>query len=293
MKIAVLGGNGYIGGRVAAGLAGSFDTTIITRRPYLLNGCKNIVVDFSSVLLETLIDFDVIINFVGANRSTTKLDPVGSIGIKQNISECLSKLSKIKKIFVLQASSKHIYSSVTRENEYIHENNKDHYALGHLASEEYLGDNFSFDNGSTYQIMRLSNFFGYAVTDSKEFSNLFLNQLIVGLIKERPLVIKNPNIISSFTPLNVLVDYIRSVLSGPFPVHDNIVDIGVPHCFSLGDATLLMASIFRGEYDYFGSHLLKSEYGSRFISKYPSYASDSWFISEVEDMLSLYSDSGL
>ena len=292
MKIAVLGGNGYLGGRVASGLAVSYDTTIITRRPYFLSDCKNIVVAFNDRLYESLIDFDVIVNCVGANRAESELDPKNAIAIKRNLSHCLAKLSKIKKIFVFHASSKHVYSPIVTENKNQNQNlqSKDLYAYGHSESEKYLSENFFSANGSSYQIMRLSNCFGYASTTSKEFFNLFLNQLIYGMIKGRPLVIENPKITSSFTPMNIVVDYIKTALIDPFSLHEKIIDIGVPYEFSLGDAALLIESIFCGDEKGFRSYLCKSYYGSKFILSNPNYSDESWFIGEVKNMRALYSN---
>jgi len=290
MKIAVLGGNGYLGGRVASGLAVAYDTTIITRRPYFLNDCKNIVAVFNDRLYESLIDFDVIVNCVGANRAETALDPKNAIAIKRNLSYCLAKLSKIKKMFVFHVSSKHVYSPIVTENKNQNLQSKGLYAYGHSESEKYLSENFFSANGSNYQIMRLSNCFGYASTASKEFFNLFLNQLIDGMIKGRPLVIENPKITSSFTPMNIVVDYIKTALIDPFSLHEKIIDIGVPYAFSLGDATLLIESIFCGDEKGFRSYLCKSDYGSKFILSNPNYADESWFIDEVKNMRALYSD---
>jgi len=292
MKIAVLGGNGYLGGRVASGIAVDYDTTIITRRPYFLSDCKNIVVTFNDRLYESLIDFDVIVNCVGANRAETELDPKNAIAIKRNLSYSLAKLSKIKKVFVFHASSKHAYSPIVTEyknkNKNLH--SKGLYAYGHSESEKYLSENFFSANGSSYQIMRLSNCFGYASTASKEFFNLFLNQLIDGVIKARPLVIENPKITSSFTPMNIVVDYIKTALIDPFSLNEKIIDIGVPYAFSLGDAALLIESIFCGDEEGFRSYLCKSDYGSKFILSNPNYADESWFIGEVKNMRALYSD---
>jgi len=288
MKIAVLGGNGYLGGRVACGLAVSYDTTIITRKPYFLRDCDNIVVAFNDRLFESLIDFDVIVNCIGANRAVSELDPKNAIEIKRNLSHCLAKLSKIKKIFVLHASSKHVYSYIDAENKNLQ--SKDIYAYGHSESEKYLSENFFSANGSNYQIMRLSNCFGYASTTSKEFFNLFLNQIIYGMIKGQPLVIENPKIISSFTPMNIVVDYIKSTMVDPFSVHEKIIDIGVPYEFSLGDAALMIENIFCGDEKGFRSYLCKSDYGSKFILSNPNYSDKSWFIDEVKNMRALYSD---
>ena len=59
MKIGVLGGNGYLGGRISSYLNKFFDTSSITRNIFEHPNCENITVDYNShTFISTLKNFD-------------------------------------------------------------------------------------------------------------------------------------------------------------------------------------------------------------------------------------------
>ncbi|MDC3106306.1 NAD-dependent epimerase/dehydratase family protein [Gammaproteobacteria bacterium] len=276
MKIAVLGGNGYLGGRVATDLSEAYDVTIVTRRPFVLKNCDNLVLNFREIFFHTLSRFDVIVNCVGGNRDEIEADPENANELKQNLINNLCDLSEIKKIFVLHVSSKHVYSVVK------HRDVDNHYALSHLNAEKMLEKKISGSNGSGYQILRLANCFGSPASNSQEFSRLFLNQIITGILKKNECPhVRNPKTMSSFVPLSVVSSYLKEIFRDPFSIQDKVIDLGMPYSFFLGDAEKIVREIFSGNDTKKNIFFVASSYGESFIKRWPEYADFSYFVNEV------------
>ena len=86
MKVAVLGGNGYLGGRVAQSLNRIFETTAITRNPFQHPSCKNVDLDFkSNEFANSLKKYDVIVNCTGSNKVKTSHDQEKTLHEKKNV----------------------------------------------------------------------------------------------------------------------------------------------------------------------------------------------------------------
>jgi len=276
VKIAVLGGSGYLGGRVALDLSQKYDVTTVTRRPFVLKNCSNLVVNFNEKFYNDLIGFDVIVNCIGGNRNDIEVNPKSAADLKQSLITNLCFLSEIKKIFLLHVSSKHVYS-ILKQND-----TRNLYALSHLNTERILEEKFSTAIGSSYQVLRLANCFGVPATQSSEFSRLFLNQVIIGILKDNDDIrVRNPKIISSFVPLCVVSSYLKEIFLNPFLIEERILDLGMPYSFYLGDAEKIIRGIFSDSQQINNRLIINSLYGQNFIEKFPHYADISFFNSEV------------
>ena len=73
MKVAVLGGNGYLGGRISSEISTHYKTYSITRNSFNHPSCTNIKCDYTNIdkFIELLIGFDVIVNCTGLNKKNS------------------------------------------------------------------------------------------------------------------------------------------------------------------------------------------------------------------------------
>lgn len=284
MKIGVLGGNGYLGGRISSYLNKFFDTSSITRNAFLHPNCENIAVDYNSHnFISTLKNFDIILNCTGANKIKTSIDPKSTLKQKKQINLSIAKAASEKKIFVFHISSKHVYAllnkSSSKKNNFI---NKDIYAQNHLEAENVLIKNFDFSQGSNFQIIRLANCFGYSPTKSLEFNNLFMNQIISDMSSsDHKIIINKPKEYACFTSMEIVASFIKDTIQNLNKIENHYIDLGVLYGFKLEDGHNLI-NLINNKKDV--SNILKNNinnYGANFIKLNPKYSNQDFFINEV------------
>lgn len=283
MKIGVLGGNGYLGGRISSYLNEFFDTRSITRNIFEHPNCENIVVDYNShTFISALKNFDIILNCTGSNKIKTLMDPKSSLKEKKQINLSIAKAASEKKIFVFHISSKHVYSllhkDLTKKNDSIDQNI---YAQNHLEAENALIKNFDFRKGSNFQIIRLANCFGYSPTKSPEFNNLFMNQAISALSIGQKININKPKEYVCFTSMEIVASYIKDTIQDLDKIENYYIDLGVLYGFKLEDGNDLIDLIINKR-DI--SKILKNNvnnYGTNFIKSNSKYNNLNYFINEV------------
>ena len=281
MKVAVLGGNGYLGGRISSEISTHYKTYSITRNNFNHPSCTNIKCDYTNTdkFIELLIGFDVIVNCTGLNKKNSFKHPNKSLIEKTQISNAIAKASLQKKIHVIHISSKHVNQSSKDIND-----EKKVYALNHIKAEKQLIKGFKNSKISKFQIIRLGNCFGYSPTKSPEFNNLLMNQAILAELNGLKLDIKNPDAIVSFTPLSVVAVYILDILSSPYKINNSIVELSVSYGLNLGDIHRAVKSIIKNDENY--KNFLKmheNNFGKELSFSINYLNSTNYFFNEVKE----------
>jgi len=182
MRVLVLGGHGYLGGRIAQylNLLG-FHVTLGSRNPDLknsfLSGINAIKIDWHDID-DSIFDFDAIIHAAGLNRDECIADPESALDFAKSTEYLLNILVKKNIKRFIYISTAHVYKApleglITEETPLI----SDHpYAKMHQKSESFVRK-FSKKGLIEGVVMRLSNVIGPPLIKETNCWQLLINDI--------------------------------------------------------------------------------------------------------------------
>lgn len=183
-KVLVTGGTGYLGARIGESLVThGYDVDLGSRKPFssgAIEGCNQIFTDWDDPKLSFCKGYDLIIHAAGINAHECEKNPQLAIEFNGEITERLVKKAAsygCKSFFYL--STVHVYKSplLGRFNEKSANLNNHPYATSHLLGEQAL-IRITKDSLMKGHVLRLSNCFGYPLTQENDCWNLVLNEFI-------------------------------------------------------------------------------------------------------------------
>ena len=182
MRVLVLGGHGYLGGRIAQylNLLG-FHVTLGSRAPSakfpLLSGINTIKIDWHDID-DSIFDFDSIIHAAGLNRDECIVDPESALDFAKLTEALLNILVKKSIKRFIYISTAHVYKTpleghIKEETPLI----SDHpYAKMHQKSESFV-QKFSKEGLIEGVVMRLSNVIGPTLIKETKCWQLLTNDI--------------------------------------------------------------------------------------------------------------------
>ena len=200
MHILIIGGFGFLGGRIAKYLTGyEHDVFLGSSSPretpdWLKNG-KSIYVarDDIDSIKKSCQGADVIINAAGMSSSDCAINPVGAFSVNCMDVGHLAAVAKERGVrLFLSISTSHVYSSKL-EGIFSEEScpkNYHPYASSHLAGENALLS-VAKESNMKAVILRLSNAFGSPVFENKNCWNLVVNDLCMQSATTSNLIVKS------------------------------------------------------------------------------------------------------
>lgn len=183
-KVLVTGGTGYLGARIGKSLVThGYDVDLGSRNPFLhgvVEGCNQILTDWDDPELSFCKGYDFIIHAAGMNAHECGKNPQLAIEFNGKITERLVKKATFygcKNFFYL--STVHVYKSPLsgRFNEKSANLNTHPYATSHLLGEQALV-RITKESSMRGHVLRLSNCFGYPLTQGNDCWGLVLNEFI-------------------------------------------------------------------------------------------------------------------
>jgi nucleoside-diphosphate-sugar epimerase len=247
IKVFITGGSGYLGVSLASILSKTFQVTLATRSPKrVILQNKNIRIVKTKYKKIELINntkgHNTIIHLLGINslsalKNKKKSIRVKKIFTKNIIYSCVK--NDIKNLIYL--SSYKVYKNYDKKSIYSELQSKEDkiiYSLSHLIAEKILLN--SSDAKLNVKILRLSNVFGLSVfhKSTETFNNLVNNFCYQGL-SSKSILIKSPNVIRNFLPLNILAQTINLIIRNKIKNSLKIINIGYKS-FNLYEIALLI-----------------------------------------------------
>jgi UDP-glucose 4-epimerase len=187
MHIAITGGLGFVGGRLASHFANcGVKVTVLTRRNSFPE--KNIInirsktVDWKNFesICYAVNGVDLIIHSAGPSSYECLMNPEASIQFLNDSTYDLLRAAKKCKIHkLIYLSTCHVYSNKLSGKiaEDFETSNSHPYALANLAGEKMLL-NSELEFSINSMILRLTNIFGYPIYSNDGCWQLFVNQLV-------------------------------------------------------------------------------------------------------------------
>lgn len=226
MKVAVLGGSGYL-----ASILSHRKNKKINFVSFSRNSKKKInrinYISFSDIRAK-LKNFDCIINLVGMNKEDSKIKKYKSIKLKKKITENICRLCVLYKIKLIYISSIQIYDKFESKSK-INTNNlinkKSFYSRAHYTAENIIKKKLK-STYNTYLIIRLSNVFGFQkkINQKYIYDNL-VNFFCYSAKKNNTIKLSNPSVVRNFIPSRVFYDLIKKIiLTQKF--ENNIINYG-------------------------------------------------------------------
>ena len=183
-KVLITGGTGYLGARIGLSLSThGYDVDLGSRNPFsngAVEGCNQIFTNWDDLELSFCKGYDLIIHAAGMNANECRKNPQSAIEFNGKTTERLVKRAAsygCKSFFYL--STVHVYKGPLsgRFNEKSENLNTHPYATSHLLGEQALG---RITKGSLMRgyVLRLSNCFGYPLTQENECWGLVLNEFV-------------------------------------------------------------------------------------------------------------------
>lgn len=183
-KVLVTGGAGYLGARIGESLAThGYDVDLGSRNPFshgAVEGCNQIFTNWEDPELSFCKGYDLIIHAAGMSAHECGKNPQLAIEFNGEMTERLVKKAafyRCKSFFYL--STVHVYKSPLsgRFNEKSANLNTHPYATSHLLGEQALV-RITKDSLMQGHVLRLSNCFGYPLTQENDCWRLVLNEFI-------------------------------------------------------------------------------------------------------------------
>ena len=183
-KVLVTGGTGYLGARIGGSLAAyGYSVFLGSRRPFShgdVERCNQILTNWDDPDLTFCKGYDYIIHAAGMNAYECEKNPKSAKKFNGEITELLVKKAAAygcKRFFYL--STVHVYKSPLSGcfDEKSPSLNTHPYATSHLFGEEAL-IRISESSSMKGHVLRLSNCFGYPLTQNNDCWGLVLNQFV-------------------------------------------------------------------------------------------------------------------
>lgn len=258
MRIGILGGGGYLGGRVGLYLAQKgLDVTLFTGK-FNNEGLisKNIkLADLTNrdEIIRAFENIDGVINFAGPNSMFCENDLEKANHFRyKSINNAIDSIKKNNLKLFIQISTIHVYSDLTGSiNESsgcvnIKDQHTSKYAINNIYAEDLVKTRF--DGSFTTYILRISNTFGYPLRiDQSEYQKLFLNSAVRSLvIRNELLKIKsNPAIVKNFTPIESVCESIYRLI-GVCTKELQVFNLGTEYSMTLRDAIDCVGNVYSG-----------------------------------------------
>lgn len=224
-RILIVGGGGYLGGRIASHLSlHGHKVTIATqqksiyRSKYLHNvEVKNINWDGYETLVDACENIDILINAAGTNSQDSKMNPpkalhINGFGTANLIKACLEKC--VRKFIYL--STVHVYSSplVGTFREDSCPKNLHPYATSHLAGENAVLYQLLETKKISGAVLRISNAVGSPLDQYKNCWSLLVNDLCRQAAVSGEILIKSdPHIQRNFIPITNICSVIDIIVN--------------------------------------------------------------------------------
>jgi len=212
-RILIVGGGGYLGGRIASHLSlKGHKVTIATKQKsiyrsnYLHNvEVKNIDWDRYETLVDACENIDILINAAGTNSQDSEMNPskalhINGLGTANLIKACIQK--RVRKFIYL--STVHVYSS-SLEGTFREDTcpkNLHPYATSHLAGENAVLYQLLETKKISGAVLRISNAVGSPLDPYKNCWGLLVNDLCrQAVVSDEILIKSDPLIQRNFVPI--------------------------------------------------------------------------------------------
>jgi nucleoside-diphosphate-sugar epimerase len=257
MRIAITGGTGFLGGRLATYMAkeghdiavfsrthdSSFDDTAIDQR----------FIDWESEssISNICTEADVVIHSAGLNFQDCEANPILAQDFNGGKTYQLASIaseSKVKKFFYISTS--HVYSNnllgaFKEDSEPL---NTTAYATSHLSGEKGV---LKFHGTNEMQgiVIRASNIYGAPSNSNTSCLNLAVNQFYIQALQHNEIYIhSNPNTERNFLSATAFCSILNQLIEIDDFADMNILNVGASHsCTLLHMANLISSDVFMRE----------------------------------------------
>ena len=221
-RVLVTGGTGYLGARIGKSLAEQgYDVCLGSRYPFangVVEGCNQVATDWDDSEFEFCKGFDLIVHAAGMNAHDCAQNPGLALKFNgQTTGKLAQKASSYGCKRFIYLSTVHVYKRplIGNFDEKAPALNDHPYATSHYSGEEQLlsvGKNSSLDG----TVLRLSNSFGYPLTDQTACWELVLNQFIRDAFLKGRITIKGDcSSKRDFLPITELNRILGEILVSP------------------------------------------------------------------------------
>lgn len=230
-RVLITGGTGYLGARIGKSLAEhGYNVSLGSRSPFTkgtVEGCDQITTDWDDPEFQFCKGFGLIIHAAGMNANDCAENP--SLALKFNgrtTGELAQKAAFYGCKRFIYLSTVHVYNSplVGEYDEQAPALNRHPYATSHHFGEEQVLE-VGKNSGLAGSVLRLSNSFGYPLTDQSACWELVLNQFIRDAFLKGRIIIKGDRYTRrNFLPITELNRILIEILtsSGSIPSVMNV-----------------------------------------------------------------------
>ena len=243
MRILILGGFGYLGGRIGQYLSSlDYDISLSTRNlcetPYWLETAKVVALDWNKFEKEQSFhfDYDAIIHSASPNMQETSRNSEEVLNFNETFKKIVSAAikSKIKRFIYL--SSAQVYGS--SKVEIIDENSSliegDSYSKMHIKNEKFISEasNSKLIEGV---ILRLANVVGPPADKKANCWHLLVNDLCLQVVKTKKIILRTSGRQKkNFLSILDLFCAINFLLNKPYEeLNDGIFNLGSDNTISV------------------------------------------------------------
>ena len=210
-KIAVLGGNGYLGTIIKNHNNNKkIKFTFFSRK----KKTKNYLNYFSfKKNINKLKDFDIILHLAGPNQNQLKKNQ-SLLKKKLLITSNICDLCLANNIKLIYLSSMQVYKDYGLNNISLNSkiNYKNYYSRSHYESEKIIIKKF-LNHKKMFTILRMGNVFGFKKYDNlNKMNDNLIHSLSISALKKKKILIQNGSVQRSFIPSEIFVNIINSIV---------------------------------------------------------------------------------
>lgn len=249
MRILVIGGFGYLGGRIASSLVEQGHQVVLGSRreqntPNWLPQAEvvKLVWDDETVLRSSCKNVDAVIHAAGMNAQKCVLDPAGALkvnGVDVASMVQASIASGVSKFVYL--STVHVYSSplVGEISENTCPANRHPYAVSHIAGENAVLYQAHSIDGFTGVVLRVSNTVGAPTNKNANCWTLAVNDFCRQTVENgRIEVSSSSNVERDFLPISTLCTAINTIIDSD--IDNGVINISSARAMSLQEITSII-----------------------------------------------------
>ena len=225
MKIAVIGGNGYLASILKDYKSKKYNFIFFSQQ----SSTDTQKINFTSFknLNEQLKNFKYIIHLVGMNKINASNTKNKSLNIKKNVTEKICKICKRNKIKLIYISSIQIYKNFEKLKKIQTRcliDKKNAYSKSHALAEDIIINHFNNDKNN-FIIVRLANVFGHRRSMKKINNENIVNNFCYNALKKGIIYLKKPSLCRNFIPSRVFINLITKILSAK-NLNNNVTNFG-------------------------------------------------------------------